>query len=165
MQTRHRIEIAREQFKFSCAHMTVFPDGSKERLHGHNYYIGIALELSRVEFADMVPFGAIKEAILGLCREWREHLLLAADNPFLEMVADTADELEFRLCGARYVVPRGDAIILPIDNVTVEALAGHVSDLLIARLESVLAGEVVTQLEVTVSENPGQGARHIRSVK
>ena len=36
---KHRISIAREQYKFSCAHMTVFADGTKERLHGHNYTI------------------------------------------------------------------------------------------------------------------------------
>ena len=46
MRTRFRIDIARELFKFSCAHMTVFPDGTKERLHGHNYYVGVTLALS-----------------------------------------------------------------------------------------------------------------------
>ena len=40
----HRISIAREQYKFSCAHMTVFADGTKERLHGHNYTVAIEID-------------------------------------------------------------------------------------------------------------------------
>lgn len=144
--------------------MTVFPDGSKERLHGHNYYVGIVLELSRARFADMVPFAPVKEAVTGICRDLREHLLLPADNPFFEVVSDDGAELEFRLCGARYVVPRAEAIILPVDNVTVEALAEHIGDLLVARLAGIFASEVVTGLEVLVTESPKQGARHVRTL-
>lgn len=162
--TRHRIEIKREQFKFSCAHMTVFPDGSKERLHGHNFYVGIVLELASTAFADMVPFGPIKAAVTDICRNLREHVLLAADNPFFEIVSDADSELEFRLCGTRYVLPRADVIILPVDNVTVESLAEHISDLLVAGLPEVFARSVVVGLEVLVTESPGQGARHVRTL-
>ena len=35
--TRLRLHIRKEALKFSAAHMTVFPDGTKESLHGHNY--------------------------------------------------------------------------------------------------------------------------------
>src|SRR5258705_6636537 len=111
---KHRILIAREQYKFSCAHMTVFADGSKERLHGHNYTLAIALTLDSATLAAMVPFAAIKGALAEICAAWKEHLLLAAHNPQLQIVRDT-DELEFKLCGERYVVPRGDALLLPID--------------------------------------------------
>jgi len=45
----HRILIARAEHKFSCAHMTVFPDGTKERLHGHNYTIAVAIEVAGIE--------------------------------------------------------------------------------------------------------------------
>src|SRR5690242_4697931 len=42
------IDIYKEYFKFSAAHFLIFPDGSAERLHGHNYrvYVEIAAELS-----------------------------------------------------------------------------------------------------------------------
>ena len=32
--------------------MTVFPDGSKERLHGHNYTVEVAVEVDRVDLGD-----------------------------------------------------------------------------------------------------------------
>jgi len=152
----HRIRIARAEHKFSCAHMTVFADGTKERLHGHNYTIAVALEVDRIDLASMIPFTPIKTAIRELCAAWKEHLLLAARNPWLTIVRD-ADELEFTLCGQRYVVPRGDALLLPIDNISVEALAAHVADLLRARLAA-LPLPHAGLLEVTIEESPGQGA-------
>lgn len=152
----HRIRIARAEHKFSCAHMTVFPDGSKERLHGHNYTIAVELEVDDVELPAMIPFAPIKSAIRELCAAWKEHVLLAARNPWFEVVRD-ADELEFRLCGERYVMPRGDALLLPIDNVSVESLAAHVAALLRDQIAALALAQALA-LEVTVEESPGQGA-------
>lgn len=150
---KHRIEIAREQYKFSCAHMTVFADGSKERLHGHNYTIAVALEVASIELANMVPFSAIKQALRELCASWKEHVMLATKNPFF-VIKTEAPELEFTLCGERYVMPRGDALLLPLDNISVETLAAHVAELLAESINAPTA----TSLEVTIEESPGQGA-------
>jgi 6-pyruvoyltetrahydropterin/6-carboxytetrahydropterin synthase len=154
---KHRIRIAREQYKFSCAHMTVFPDGSKERLHGHNYTIAVALEVDSIALAAMIPFVSIKAALADLCAAWKEHVLVASHNPHLVIVRDDATELEFTLCGERYAMPRGDALLLPIDNISVEALAAHVAEILRGKLAPV-AGPHLKTLEVTVEESPGQGA-------
>lgn len=154
---RHRILIAREQYKFSCAHMTVFPDGTKERLHGHNYTIGLALEVERVDLASMVPFAGIKAALAELCAAWKERVLIATKNPHLVLVRDD-HELELTLCGQRYVMPRGDALLLPIDNISVEALAAHVAELLRDKIAALAAPAGPRLLEVTISEHPGQGA-------
>ena len=151
---KHRITIAREQYKFSCAHMTVFADGTKERLHGHNYTVAVALDVDRVDLQSMIPFAPIKAALAELCAAWKEHVLIATKNPHFVLVRDDA-ELELTLCGERYVMPRQDALLLPIDNISVEALAAHVAGLLAQRLG---APPHATALEVTVEESPGQGA-------
>jgi 6-pyruvoyltetrahydropterin/6-carboxytetrahydropterin synthase len=158
-RTTHRIRIARAEYKFSCAHMTVFADGTKERLHGHNYTVAVALEVERVDLAAMIPFAPIKAALGELCRAWKEHVLIAEQNPFFQRVRDDR-ELEFVLCGERYVMPRRDALLLPIDNISVEALAGHIAALLRAKLAGPagLAAPHARTLEVTVEESPGQGA-------
>jgi 6-pyruvoyltetrahydropterin/6-carboxytetrahydropterin synthase len=157
-QRRHRLVVAREQYKFSCAHMTVFPDGTKERLHGHNYQVGAVLELSDVSFAHMIPFAPIKEALAAICADFRERVLLAEKNPYFVIVRDNAVEIELTLCGKRYVFPREDALLLPLDNIAVEPLAAHIADLLLARLDGILPREIVMALEVSVHEGPGQGA-------
>lgn len=152
----HRIRIARAEHKFSCAHMTVFPDGTKERLHGHNYTVAVALEVERVDMAAMIPFAPIKAMIGDLCAAWKERVLLAARNPWFELVRE-ADELEFRLCGERYVMPRGDALLLPIDNASVEALSAHVAAVLCEKIAALAVPQVIA-LEVAIEESPGQGA-------
>jgi hypothetical protein len=49
-----------------------------------------------------------------------------------------------------------DALILPIDNIAVEPLAGHCAEILGPKI-SALSPHVVS-LEVTIAEHPGQGA-------
>ncbi len=154
---KHRIFIAREQYKVSCAHMTVFPDGTKERLHGHNYSLGLALDLDRVDLASMIAFAPLKQALGELCAAWKERVLLAAHNPHFTVAKDDGQELDFSLCGDHYVLPRGDALLLPIDNISVEALAAHVADLLRAKIAALSNGHILA-FEVTVAESPGQGA-------
>jgi len=152
----HRISISREQYKFSCAHMTVFPDGTKERLHGHNYQLSIALDVDRVDLPAMIPFTQIKTALAEICAAWKERVFVATNNPHLVVIQD-ARELEFTLCGERYVLPRGDALLLPIDNISVEALAAHVAELLRAKLAPSF-GPHVHALTATIEESPGQGS-------
>ena len=156
--TPHRLFIGKDNHKFFVSHMTVLPDGTKERLHGHNYQVGAVLELSDVSFASMIAFAPIKEALAAICLGFRERVLLARNNPFFELVRDDGLELELRLCGQRYVMPREDALLLPIDNIAVEPLAAHIADLMLARLGDALPRGVVTALEITVHESPGQGA-------
>ena len=152
---KYRVFIARDQYKVSCAHMTVFPDGSKERLHGHNYSIALALDVERVDLAAMIPFSSVKQSLAELCLAWKERVLLAANNPYYTLIRDD-HELEFTLCADRYVLPRGDALLLPIDNISVEGLAVHVAELLRDKI-SVLSPHILG-FEATVAESPGQGA-------
>jgi len=154
VSTRHRLVIARAEHKFAIAHMTVFPDGSKERLHGHNYTVEVTLDVDRIDLAAMLPFQPVKDALAEICARWKEHVLVAARCPHLEIVRDDASELEFRLCGERYVMPRTDAILLPIDNISVEALAAHVAEL----LRGAFTSPHVRAIEVGVYEGPRQGA-------
>ena len=157
MRSAYRIQVARAEHKFSCAHMTVFPDGRKERLHGHNYTVAVALDLSAVSYAEIIDFGAIKRAVAALCAEWRERTLVAERNPETRIRRD-AGELELHVCGQRYVMPEEDALVLPVDNTTVEALSALWAELLATRLAGVLRDSAAVGLEVSIEESPGQGA-------
>ena len=154
----YRIHVKRDRYKFSCAHMTVFPDGTKERLHGHNYYVSLTIELGNIDFQSMVDFGPLKEALAQLCNEWKEHILLATENPYYELIRQSEEEIEFLLCKERYVLPRKDVLLLPIDNLAVEPLSKLACDRLCASMHDQLQGDVVEAIEVTIEENPGQGA-------
>jgi 6-pyruvoyltetrahydropterin/6-carboxytetrahydropterin synthase len=155
---RHRVTVRRDQYKFSCAHMTVFPDGTKERLHGHNYQLGLELELADVAFARMLPFADVKAWLAAICAELKERVLVAAQNPLTTIARADADEVELTVAGKRYVLPREDVTLLPVDNVSVEALALHLGDRAVAELAPTFAPGVVTAIELWVSESPGQGS-------
>lgn len=139
--------------------MTVFPDGSKEKLHGHNFNVSVALDLTTVAFETLLDLGIVKRAVEAQCREWNEHLLLGEKNPRLEIVR-REPELEFFLCGQRYVLPAEDIILLPIDNVIVETLAIEFARRVIERLGPALRPDVVCGVEVDVREARGQGGSY-----
>jgi 6-pyruvoyltetrahydropterin/6-carboxytetrahydropterin synthase len=136
--------------------MTVFPDGSKERLHGHNFNVTVALDLRLYAFETLLDIGIVKAAVDAQCREWNEHLLLAEHNPYLQILRRD-QELEFRLCGRRYVVPADEVVLLPIDNIIVETLSMEFARRVIERLRLVLKSDVVEGVEVDVREARGQG--------
>ena len=46
---RFRIVLAKEDFKFSAAHFTLFPGGRAELLHGHNYRVRVELAGSELD--------------------------------------------------------------------------------------------------------------------
>jgi 6-pyruvoyltetrahydropterin/6-carboxytetrahydropterin synthase len=154
--TRRRLFVGQDPHKFSVAHMTVFPDGSKEKLHGHNFSVTVALDLCEASLATLIDIGIIKKALEALCREWNEHLLVAENCPALEIVRRDG-EVDFKLCGKRYALPADDVIFLPVDNIVVENLSAEIARRLIERLGPVLRPDVVSGLEVEVREAPGQG--------
>lgn len=140
--------------------MTVFPDGTKERLHGHNYQMKIVIDLAEVATATFLDLNVGKGAMERICRRWNEHLLLPERAPELEIVSRDQDSLEFRLCGKRYVVPADEVVFLPIDNISVEGLAMHVAELIVADVREELRRGKVVGIEVEIAELPGQGARY-----
>lgn len=160
----HRLHLDKDGHRFSAAHMTVFTDGTKESLHGHNYQASVALDLADVSFARFFDFGKVKAVLDGICREWDHHVLIAERNPFFRLVRRDGDEAEFTVCGRRYVLPAAEVLFLPIENVAVETLAAEIARLVLDRLRDAVPLEVVTGLEIGVTESPGQGATCFREL-
>ena len=143
----------------SGAHMTIFPDGTKERLHGHNFQVTLAMDLLGEE-PGLLDFGLLRKALVAECEAWAERLLLPGESPHFAVVRRNNGELEFILCGKRYVVPADEASVLPVGNVVVESLARLFTERLLARLGSALDPSSVAGGELTVTESDGQGATY-----
>jgi 6-pyruvoyltetrahydropterin/6-carboxytetrahydropterin synthase len=135
--------------------MTVFPDGSKEALHGHGYSTEVTAELSSGD--PMLSFSLFKEPLKALCAQWDEKVLLAKQNPLFQLVEQTPEETEFTLCGKRYVLPTEETVLLPVENITTENLASEILRHLLKALSST-ANPSLRALEVRVDESAGQGA-------
>src|SRR4051812_47400015 len=110
------LNLSKEDFKFSCAHMTVLGPGVKERLHGHNYQVRVTVGLGPDALQRFTDFCVLKDPIRKLCKAWDERLLVAGKSSQLKVVQATKEETEFRLCEKRYVIPSDELLILPIEN-------------------------------------------------
>jgi len=153
-----QIHIRKENIKFSAAHMTVFPDGKKEGLHGHNYQVELSVTLKETSFKKMVPFSDFKKTLKEICESWDEKVLLAARNPFYEEIQKNKKEIEFKLCKKRYVIPLDEIQLLELDNISSETLAEHFLRVFIQRMGEKELKKVALAASIRIEESPGQGA-------
>ena len=155
--------IRKDHLKFAAAHMTVFPDGSKESLHGHNYQVELTVELTEPALAQMLSYEVFKRALKTVCDRWDEQVLIAADNPRLAMLPADTDECAFRLCGKRYVLPADEVMMLEVDNITAENLARLLFERFWIELtadETVPWRERLIAVSLRIDESRGQGATY-----
>jgi len=153
---RWAITLNKEYFKFSCAHFLIFPDGSKERLHGHNYQVTAEIEGDLTEHGLVIDFLDAKPLVRELCGSLDEHWLVPSEHPDLEVerLDDGHSRITYR--DFRYVVPTAEILLLPINNTSVENLATWFGDALRARLSERFGTSQVRRLRVAISETSGQ---------
>jgi 6-pyruvoyltetrahydropterin/6-carboxytetrahydropterin synthase len=154
---RWSIRLEKEDFKFSAAHFLIFPDGSKERLHGHNYRVAVELEMPLGDDGIVVDFKAVKPTIRALCSELDEMWLLPGENPEVEIAprGDGHTEVTYREC--RYMAPTAEIVVLPIANTSSELFAAWIARELDQRLTKSLGADMIQRLRVEVEETAGQG--------
>ena len=162
------IEISKTYLKFSAAHMTVYPDGTKEALHGHNYQVRVRAELVDASFSKMVDFSKFKVPLKIMCDEFDEKVLLQKLNPHAEIRMEE-ESCHFKLCGKNYLFPKDEVVVLDLDNISSEMLAWHLANKLVDALkeDGILnwgtgrsATDTVVGIEVGIFETAGQGASY-----
>ena len=153
---RWAIHMHKEYFKFSCAHFLIFPDGSKERLHGHNYHVDAEIEGSLGDRGLVIDFILVKPVIRELCDSLDEHWILPGEHPELEIVVgnDGHTEITYREC--RYRVPSDEVLVLPMNNTSAENLASWIGRELVKRITEKFGRSQIQKLRLSVSETPGQ---------
>ncbi|NBX92997.1 MAG: hypothetical protein EB078_13370 [Proteobacteria bacterium] len=156
--TKIGIHIRKENIKFSSAHMTVFPDGSKEALHGHNYQVELYVELKDSSFKKMISFSRFKDSLRKIAGKWDEKVLIPEHCPFLELTSKSKKEVEFKLCKKRYVLPLDEVVLLPLENISSETLAEHFLNEFMDDFGEKELKKQVAIVTVKIEESRGQGA-------
>jgi len=153
---RWSILIDKEYLKFSCAHFLIFPDGSKERLHGHNYQVTCEVDGKLSEHGLVIDFKRVKPIIRTICDELDEHWLIPGEHAELKYVHgdDQHTQVTYRQC--RYLAPTEEIIVLPISNTSAENFAAWIGRTLRERLLETFGRISVAALRLEVSETSGQ---------
>lgn len=150
------IRLDKENMKFSAGHFTIFGPGERERLHGHNFKVSVALHSCVGDNGLCFDYGIYKRKVVALCRELHEYFLLPGRSPLLAIEED-GDAVVAVFGDERIPFLRRDVLVLPITNVTLEELAGY----LLGRLRDDgqgVAGHGIDAIELSVASGPGQAA-------
>jgi len=150
------IELEKEYFKFSAAHFLIFPDGSAERLHGHNYRVFIEIDATLSEFGLVIDFKEIKPVVRELLDSLDERFLIPGEHPVLTHSLREDDVCEIRYLDRYYAAPAEDVLVMPMNNTSSENLASWIGREVL-RLLTERFGDVKTrELRVAVEETSGQ---------
>ena len=153
---RWSIEIEKEYFKFSAAHFLIFPDGSAERLHGHNYRVFVEIEAALTRFGLVMDFVQVKPVVRELVDELDEHWLVPGEHPEVQLERREDGVLELRYRERYYAAPVEDVVVLPINNTSAENFASWLGRELMRRLSERFQDVVVQNLRLAVEETSGQ---------
>lgn len=151
----HRVVVDKGYLSFSAAHFISYM-GRCERLHGHNYGVSVALEGRLTDDAYVFDFVVLKRIVRQICDELDHRFLLPSQSEDLD-VRQGEDQWEIRYEDRRYMLPAADVLSLPVDNITAERLAEHISDRLLQALADYETSHLAA-LSVGVEEAPGQTA-------
>jgi 6-pyruvoyltetrahydropterin/6-carboxytetrahydropterin synthase len=153
---RWSIEVDKEYLKFSSAHFLIFPDGSAERLHGHNYRVYVEVEARLSRHGLVIDFIHIKPVIREMVDALDERWLLPGEHPELTVEEIEDDHVCVRYRERKYVAPRLDVLVLPMNNTSAENLAAYLGRQLMQKLSERFDELVVSRLRVSVEETSGQ---------
>ena len=153
---RWSIEVDKEYLKFSAAHFLIFPDGSAERLHGHNYRVYVEVEAKLSRYGLVIDFIHIKPVIRALVDALDERWILPGEHHELTVEEIEDDHLRVRYRERNYTAPKADVVVLPINNTSAENLAAYLGRSLLRELHERFEDLEVARLRLAVEETPGQ---------
>jgi 6-pyruvoyltetrahydropterin/6-carboxytetrahydropterin synthase len=134
MPSRFHIRVSNDRLVFSAAHFVTIGETICERLHGHNYRVAaeVAGQLDENRFViDFIVLREALEKIIGTL----DHFVLLPTRSKLIHVSANEQTVEATFDQRRWVLPRGDCVLLPIANTTAEQLAEFIGQQLKEELQ------------------------------
>ena len=153
------LRIAKEDMKFSAAHFTIFGEGSREALHGHDHFVIVEITgvVGENGLLAGVNYAEFKRLVRELCIDWDEKTLLPGRSAHLRVAAQDNEVIAtFGTEEMRF--PAAEVVVIPSANTSLEALAEVFSARLAAALARESFGSGLRDLALTVTGSPGQQA-------
>jgi len=154
-----RIRLAKENFKFSCSHFTIFGPGKAESLHGHNYYVSAELTLTGLdtELGMAFDFNLVKPMLRQIADQLDERVLLPETSKLLN-IKKSGQQIEVSFADKHYSLPASDVSILPVVNITSEELARYFAESFVAKVKASGDSSLkkIRSVSIGVEETRGQ---------
>jgi 6-pyruvoyltetrahydropterin/6-carboxytetrahydropterin synthase len=154
MHETYRVRVTKDHLVFSAAHFITFGGNTCERLHGHNWRVAVEAAGVLDENFYVIDFIALRDAAQKIVGELDHRMLVPTEHNSIN-VWTSEREVEITFEERRWIFPREDCVLLPIENTTAERLAWWIGGRLREELPSD-AWQLVSSLEVEVEENFGQ---------
>jgi len=156
MAERYTVRVSKDYLAFCAGHFISYAGHQCERLHGHNYRAAVEVEGPLDENFYIFDFIALKEATRKITDELDHYMLLPTRNAVIH-VEERDDMVDVRYKERQWLFPRGDCVLLPIENTTAELLARYIGQRLLTDLRDNHRFDPAI-LRVEVEEGPGQMA-------
>src|SRR5262245_58331737 len=154
MAESFHVRVTKDYLVFSAAHFITFNGNVCERLHGHNWRVAAEIAGPLDENHYVFDFIALRDALQKIVNELDHRMLLPTLHKSIR-VNESTNEVEACFEDRRWVFPREDCLLLPVENTTAERLAWWIGK----RLQEIVpstAFRKMTHLRLEVEENFGQ---------
>ena len=148
------IELKRQRMSFSAGHFTIFSKTKREKMHGHNYSVCVAITTVVSENGLTFDYRDYKQELYDWCDELDEYFLIPSKSPYLT-INENSQQYEIQFNDELLTLPKSDVKLLPIKNITVEELSAYFLEQLIQNNQR-LNKDAVQAIEVKVATAPGQ---------
>lgn len=155
MSRRFSIHVEKDYFNFASAHFLIFANGQREALHGHNYQVSVAVEGELDNAGVVLNFITFKPLVKQVCDEL-DHRTLIQERSSALRIQKGRNEVRVLYRNQRIILPRRDAILLPIANTSTELLAEYTANLIRKKVQRSYPGAKLRVIEVGIEESKGQ---------
>ncbi len=156
MPEHYKVRVTKDHLVFCSGHFISFEGDKCERLHGHNYRATVEIEGDLDENHYVFDFIALKHRTKAVTDELDHYMMLPTKNPLIQ-VEIQGGSVHVRYRDRAWTFPRGDCVLLPLENTTAELLARYIAERLRDDLKH-RHNYVPQVLRVEVEENVGQSA-------
>lgn len=135
---------------FSSAHL-LFGHDKCGFLHGHTYAIHAKVYGNKNKDEFVIDFSILKSYLREIADSLDHKLLLPEKNEYL---TKNPNEIIIDINQKKYILPKVDCILLPIDSITAENLADYILDQFAKKIEIT---ENIKKIVIGLDEGFGQG--------
>ena len=151
-----KVRVTKDHLVFSAAHFITFNGNICERLHGHNWRTAVELTGPLDRNSYVFDFIALRDTLQGIINELDHRVLLPTKHATITVI-ESETEVEASFEDRRWVFPREDCVLLPVENTTAELIARWIGERLRPTVENHQEAQV-SMIQVEVEENFGQWA-------